>query len=70
MWATQGDVRFVATLGKERPSKMFLTMDAAHEALIPAVEALEGAPWDPLTLQVTTSRTCQLLLLFLTFRHC
>lgn len=47
----QGDVRFVATLGKERPSKMFLTMDAAHEALIPAVEALEGAPWDPLTLQ-------------------
>lgn len=47
----QGDVRFVATMGSDRPHKMFLTIEASQEAMAPAVAAQKGTKWDPTSLQ-------------------
>lgn len=38
-------------MGSERPHKMFLTMEAAHEAMAPAVAAQKSPKWDPLSIQ-------------------
>lgn len=38
-------------MGSERPHKMFLTMEAAHQAMAPAVAAQKGTKWDPTSIQ-------------------
>jgi len=46
----KGEVRFVALMGRDKPHKMFLTLEAAREVLEPVFKAVPGK-WDAITVQ-------------------
>ena len=51
----QGEVRFVAAMGKDKPHKTFLTMEAARDAMAPVMAALHNGKWDATSVQVRRS---------------